>query len=87
MQVQSFNYNYYYKIAVSGSDYMSISSNQTFTTGSSNGTTRCVYVNILDDFSLEENQSFHTILTTEASNLILQQNVTVITVIDNDGKF
>ena len=74
-------------IAVSGSDYISIFSNQTFKIGSINGTTRCVFINILDDLSLEGNQSLHVILSIKASNVLLQQNVTVITVIDDDGKF
>lgn len=74
-------------IAISGHDYISIYSIETFSTGSNNDATRCVFVNILDDLSLEGSQSFHLVLTTANSSAIIQRNVTVITVIDNDGKF
>ena len=80
----SYNNNF---TAFSGSDYVHFFSAETFTRGSSNGATRCVVINIVDDAALEKNQTFYLALTTATSGVLQQKNTTVITIIDKDGKF
>lgn len=59
--------------------------NQTFTSGSINGATRCANISILDDNALEVNENFTLTLSTEDSNIKIGTSVTTITIIDNDS--
>lgn len=69
---------------VAGSDYVGVSSLQTFTSGSSNGSTKCSSITILNDNIYEGNESFSIIQTTDDSsvNLITPSSVTIL---DYDG--
>lgn len=77
--------NFSLQIAIAGSDYTNFSSTQIFTSGSANGTSKCVDITIIDDFALEEDQTFIVTLTTLEPHVILVVNETTITITDNDG--
>ena len=70
---------------MAGLDYTSITSNQTFTSGSTNNTTRCINVSISEDHVFEGNHTFTVILTTDDPSIMLGTSVTAITIIDDDG--
>ena len=70
--------------AMFDTDYTSISSDEVFPSGSTDGT-MCVNITILDDTALEGNQSFTLTLTTSDPDVVLGNNVTIITITDNDG--
>ena len=71
-------------LAMGGADYMSVSSDQIFAIGSTNGSIRCVAISILDDGALEGNQTFAVTLTSSESNVMLGISVVTITITDND---
>lgn len=71
--------------AMAGFDYTSISIGQVFASGSANGTMRCVNICVQDDEALEGNQTFAVVLSTSDSNVVLGTDVTVVSIIDNDG--
>ena len=73
--------------AVEHSDYTSISSDIVFLSGSTNSTPECVNINITDDAALEGNQTFTVTLTTSDPDVLLGNDMTVITIEDNDGIF
>ena len=64
---------------------MSLSSVETFVAGSTDNATRCVNITILDDAALEGNQTFTLTLSTSDPDVVLGNNVTVITIEDNDS--
>ena len=68
-----------------GYDYTFSSSDITFPSGSNDSTAGCVNINITDDAALEGNQTFTVTLTTSDPDVLLGNNVTVITIEDNDG--
>ncbi len=68
-------------------DYRRLSSNEIFTSGSTNNAVRCVNINILDDDALESNQTFTVMLTTSDPDVNIQTSTTLLTVTDNDGWF
>ncbi len=70
---------------MSASDYTTVSTDVTFTSGSTDNAAVCVYIIILDDFALEDNQIFTLMLTTSDPDVMLGSNKTLITIIDNDG--
>ena len=58
----------------------------TFVPGSANGTLECLpMLAIIDDDALEGDQSFTLTLTTFDPNVVIQGNMTAITITDNDG--
>ncbi len=67
---------------IAGSDYINISTEAVFTTGS----IRCVDISILDDNALEGDQTFTVTLSTSDPDVMLGNDVTTITIIDNDGQ-
>jgi hypothetical protein len=71
--------------AADGSDYTGDSFNTTFTSGSMYGATRCVNITILEDGALEGDQTFTVMLTTSDPNVVIGINMTVVTIMDNDG--
>ena len=72
--------------AVEDSDYTSISSTITFLSGSTDSTSQCVNISVTDDAALEGNQTFTVTLTTSDPDVLLLGNdMTVITIEDNDG--
>lgn len=71
--------------AMDGSDYIYISSNEFFTSGFTNGTTRCEDIIILDDNALEGNQTITVTLTTSDPDVVIGNHVITITITDNDG--
>jgi hypothetical protein len=71
---------------MAGKDYTSISEVEIFTSGSPDGASRCVDIPILDDGALEGEQTFTLTLTTSDPDVMLGNNVTTITIIDNEGR-
>ena len=69
---------------MAGSDYTSVSSVQTFTSGSNNGSTRCIDIRITDDNAFEGNESFRITLSTADSNVVLGTD-TDVTITDYNG--
>ena len=67
--------------AFGGSDYTSVSTDEFFPSGSTNGSIRCVNITIEDDNSLEENETF-TVTVTAAPDVVLEATITIV---DNDG--
>ena len=65
-------------------DYTSLSSDKTFISGSTNGTTRCINITILDDGALEGEQNLTVTLTTDDSSISLGTVVTIVTILDDD---
>ena len=76
---------YPYNPATIDSDYTSVSSDEVFTTGSTDNDTRCVNITIEDDEALERDETFTVTLTTSDPNVMLGQDMTTITIVDNDG--
>jgi len=71
-------------LALVNSDYESIFFNQTFTSGSMDDSTRCTNISIVDDGALEDDEIFTVALITSDPDVMLR-NMTLITIIDNDG--
>ena len=71
--------------AMAGFDYINISVSQIFASGSANGTTMCVDIFVQDDEALEGNQTFTVAVATSDSNVVLDTDVTLITIMDDDG--
>ena len=71
--------------AIAFSDHISHSSVETFVAGSTDNATRCVNVTILDDAALEGDHTFTVTLSTSDPDVVLGNNVTVITIEDNDS--
>ena len=68
--------------ATAGSDYVSESMKLTFPAGSSHGTMQCLNVSIVrDSDALEGDETFTTTLTT-TDTVILEGDMTTITIID-----
>ena len=69
-----------------GSDYTGIlSSVQTFSSGSTSNSMRCVYIMILNDNALEGNQTFNLMLNASDPKVILGRRNTTVIIIDNEG--
>ena len=66
-------------------DYTDISSILTFANNSMAGDMECVNVTIIDDDALEIDETFTVTLTTSDFAVILDNDVTVITITDDDG--
>ena len=66
-----------------GSDYAILTSELTFTSGSSNLLTECVDILLFDDRALEGNQGFSVNWVTADSRIMLE---TFVTIMDNDCK-
>ena len=73
--------------ALSSFDYISVSSAEVFTAGSTDNTTRCVDITIIDNNVLEGDKTFTVALTTaDPDVMLLSAGETVVTITDNDGK-
>ena len=80
--------NYYYQHnleAIVNSDYYNHFSTEIFASGSTDGATRCVDITIIDDDSLEGDQTFTVTLSTSDPNVVIVTSRINITIIDNDG--
>ena len=73
-----------FSAALEGSDFMNAFPNVTFPSGSSNGTTRCAQITIIDDNVLESDENFTVSFTTSDTNVRVN-GVTVVSIIDNYG--
>ena len=70
-----------------GSDYTAVSSPLTFpATNSTDDVMRCINVSITDDSVFEESETFTVTVTTTSSQVTLGNNVTTVTIIDNEGQ-
>ena len=67
------------------SDYSNGYFNKKFPSGSVDNATQCVDISVVDDDSLEGNQTFWLSLMTSDPNVFVGTNMTAITIIDNDG--
>ena len=74
-----------FSAATNVSDYMSLSSVETFAAGSTDTATRCVNITILDDAALEGDQTFTLTLSTSDPDVLLGNDKTLITIEDNDS--
>ncbi len=70
---------------MNGSDYISVSLSMSFISGSTDNDVRCVNITILDDDSLEGNQTFTLTVTTPDPDVMLGSGTITITIIDNDS--
>ncbi len=57
-----------------------------FSSGASDGDTECLTVTIKDDDVLEADQSFNVILTEQDDDVKAINNMTTVTITDNDSK-
>ena len=72
--------------ALAGTDYTGISTTLTFTNNSMDGDVECVSIAIIDDDALELDETFTMTLTTSEPRVTFTNNdVTVITITDDDG--
>jgi hypothetical protein len=74
-------------IVIAGEDYTSITEDETFNSGLPDSATRCVIIPILDDDAPEGEQTFTLTLTTSDPDVMLGNNVTTITIIDDERRF
>ena len=72
--------------AIVHQDYFGNLSNLTFSAGSADGNAVCAQVYIRDDQALERNQTFTVTVTSLDLAVITGRNLTIITIIDNDGE-
>ena len=71
---------------MTGTDFTGLKVTVTFAPGSTNGTLECLPMLVLiDDDALEGDQSFSLTLNTLDSSVMIEGNVTTITITDNDG--
>ena len=75
--------------ATDGSDYLGVSMDLVFTAGASNGTMQCLDVAIYGDSLFEGNETFTVTLTLNQPSytVVLGNNMTTITILDNDGMY
>ena len=71
----------------SRSDFESLSSTLTFSSGSSVGATKCANISIIDDDVFEGNQYFSLQLATRNPHVMVGTAVTRVTITDYDGKY
>ena len=67
------------------SDYTFTSTDVTFSSGSNDSTLGCVNIDIENDTALEGNQTFTVTLTTSDPDVLPGNDMTDITIEDNDG--
>ena len=67
-----------------GTNYDALSSNVTFTSGSRDDK-ECVNITIRVDSVFSSDETFTLTLTTSDPDVIVQNNVTAITIMDTDG--
>ena len=72
-------------LAMGGFDYELLQKTITFASGSMNGDEECIRIKLLNDTIVEETEVFVLIWATRDRRVMLQRNLTVITIIDNDG--
>ncbi len=73
--------------AFAGSDYTSVFLEAVFTSGSTDNSTACVIIYILDDGTIEMEKTFTVILTTLDPDVFLGNYTTNITIFDSLGKY
>ena len=81
------SYHTHTPAALDGSDFTGVSmSPLTFAVGSANATMQCLDVSITDDTALELDKNFTVILATIDPDVMLENDMTDITILDDDGK-
>ena len=68
-------------------DYNRTNIEETFRTGSTNGSDQCVSIGINEDNALEGEQTFIVFLTTSDPDVLLPRNTTIVEITDNDGSY
>jgi hypothetical protein len=71
--------------AMADVDYSSVSSNETFAPISAVSAVQCVNITILDDNALGDDLTFTVELSTSDPGVVFMNNVTIITITDDDG--
>lgn len=71
--------------ASAGSDYFAINTSKTFHFGSPNNEMLCVIITLIDDFSLEGDQKFNVVVMTTDPDVIIDNFMTSLRIIDDDG--
>ena len=78
-----------FSVATDRSDYLGVSMDLVFTAGTSNGTMQCLDVAIYGDSLFEGDKTFTVTLTLNnpRNTVELGNNMTTITILDNDGMY
>jgi hypothetical protein len=71
--------------AMADVDYTSVSSNETFAPTMAVSAMQCVNIPILDDYALGDDLTFTVELSTSDPGVVFMNNVTTITITDDDG--
>ncbi len=71
--------------ATAGSDYVSVSMELTFPTGSSDGATQCLSVSITDDGDALEGDETITVTLATTDTVSLGGDIVIITITDSNG--
>ena len=73
--------------AMKDEDYTGIDASPlTFAAGSNDNDSRCVNISVADDTTLEMSETFTVTLATSDPDVMLGNNMTTITITDNDCK-
>ena len=72
-------------VAIDGLDFLGVSMDLVFTAGTSNGAMQCIGVAIADSPTVEEDETFTVTLTTSSPVVTLGNDITTVTIIDNNN--
>ena len=72
--------------ARAGADYVANSATLDFATSSTNNSQHCTAVTVSDDSVFEGDETFDVILTTETPRVMLENDMSVVTITDNEGQ-
>ena len=64
-------------------DYISVSSDEIFPSGSSDNTDKCVNISIVDDMAFEDDEDFIITLSTSDPNVLISVDEISVTIIDD----
>ena len=70
---------------MAGFDYTTVMFYEVFVPTLDTDAMQCVNVTIEDDEALEGDETFTVTLATSDRNVVIEMNVTIITIMDNDG--
>ena len=70
--------------ATNGSDYLGVSMDFVFPAGSISGTQQCINITIIDNSTVDEDETFTVTLSTSDPRVKLDNNVTTVTILDID---
>ncbi len=65
-------------------DFMNLNTSLVFSPGQISG---CLSIDIIDDRALESNETLSLLLSSNDSRVLVNNSITSIVIVDNDGKF